>query len=155
MDALEWLREDHRTICRLFRELEKAKFREGAQRRDLARRIVEETRIHAALEEELFYPLLRKEVPDAKESILEALEEHALISHLLSQIERMTGKEERFEAKVAVLRENVEHHIEEEETGIFHDAGKGLGERRLQNLGERLAAAKERKERPLEKTGTD
>jgi hemerythrin-like domain-containing protein len=142
MDAITLLKDDHKTVERLFKRFEKAGPRAYAEKRDLADRICEELSRHAAVEEQLFYPVTRATVPGVEDVALESLEEHHIVKWVLSELDDMDVRDERFVAKMTVLIENVRHHVEEEEGDYFPKVREELGRKELQELGEAMAEAK-------------
>jgi hemerythrin superfamily protein len=144
MDAITILREDHKRVEKLFKQFEKLDKNDGGTRekRGVVEQIVRELAQHAAIEEQVFYPSVRKEVADSDDTILEGLEEHHIVKWTLSELDGMTGDEERYDAKVTVLIESVRHHVEEEEGELFPQVREALGRKRLQEMGEALEAAR-------------
>ena len=142
MDAITLLKEDHRTVEQLFKRFEQAGDRAHVQKRQIVDRIIEELSVHAAIEEKVFYPVARTTVPDTEDIALESLEEHHVVKWLLAELVDMDPAQERFDAKVTVLIENVRHHVEEEESEFFPKVRKELGRNDLADLGDRLADAK-------------
>jgi hemerythrin superfamily protein len=143
MDGIVLLKEDHKTVKRLFREFEKThKDATPAAKRALVDTIVKELTTHAYIEETIFYPAARAGVPETTDHVLESVEEHHVVAWLLSELTRLDPADETYDAKVTVLIENVEHHAEEEETEWFPQVRKALGRNRLAELGEQMAAAK-------------
>jgi hemerythrin-like domain-containing protein len=141
-DAITVLVDDHRAVDALFKRFEKASEGAVATRRDLASQMIRELSIHAAIEEQLFYPRLRATGKGMKDDVLEALEEHHVAKELLAEIEKLPPDNERFAPKVKVLIETVRHHIEEEESDLFPRARKALREDELVEIGEGLQALK-------------
>ncbi len=111
-DAVQLLTDDHRRVEQLFKEFENA--RDDAPKEELARRICTELKVHSILEEEILYPALRGKIEDA--DLDEALVEHDGAKLLINEIEAGSAADTFFEAKVKVLKEQIEHHIEEEES---------------------------------------
>ncbi len=142
MDAITFLKDDHRSVEQLFKRFEQAGERAHVQKRQIVDRIVEELSVHAAIEEQVFYPVARAAVPDTEDIVLESLEEHHVVKWLLSELVDMDPAHERFDAKVTVLIENVRHHIEEEESDFFPKVREQLGRNELAELGETLANSK-------------
>ncbi len=142
MDAITLLRDDHKTVEQLFKRFEKAGDNAHVEKRQIVDRIIEELSKHAAIEEQLFYPVARATVEDVEDITLESLEEHHIVKWVLSELSDMDPTDERFDAKVTVLIENVRHHIEEEETEFFPKVRKDLGRSALADLGKALAEAK-------------
>ncbi len=94
--------------------------------------------VHTYIENEGLYPQVRKQVPDLESDILESYEEHHVADVLCAELADMTPDDERFTAKVTVLIESVEHHIEEEESAWFPDVREALGRKELQQIGARM-----------------
>ena len=115
-DAIEMLKEDHRKVKKLFEEFEHAE--EDQVKERIVENTVQELEIHAALEEEIFYPAAEAQVGE-KESIDEAREEHHVVKLLIGELKKMSADDERYDAKYTVLAESVKHHIEEEESELF------------------------------------
>jgi hypothetical protein len=150
-DAIALLKQDHRTVEDLFEQFEKASG-EGRKQK-LARQICMELIIHSKIEEEIFYPACEGKVEE--DLIKEAYVEHDGAKVLIAEIEAGDGQsDEYFDAKVKVLQEQIEHHVEEEEKrmeGMFAQARKaGLD---MDSLGEQLAARKEELQREIAATG--
>ncbi|CAN5604182.1 hypothetical protein BH10ACT1_BH10ACT1_18960 [soil metagenome] len=142
MDAITLLKDDHKTVEKLFKRFEKAGDNAYAEKRQVADRIVEELSKHAAIEEMLFYPVTRATVPETEDIVLESLEEHHIVKWVLSEIDKMDVEDERFDAKVTVLIENVRHHVEEEESEYFPKVREELGRKALTELGDAMVEAK-------------
>jgi hemerythrin superfamily protein len=143
MEALALLQKDHESVKKLFTRFESAR---GAKKA-VADRIIFELSVHAAVEEQLFYPSLRAaaesaEIEEADEQVLEALEEHRVAKILLAELEGMDEENERFEAKMAVLMESVRHHIKEEEGPLFRFARRLLPKAQRDLLGAAMQEAK-------------
>ena len=98
--------------------------------------------MHEAIEEEIFYPAL-KEHPKAKDLVLEAYEEHNVVDMVMKEIEGVAYDDETWGAKLTVMKENVEHHIGEEEDEMFKQARQVFSKEELADLGERMAARKD------------
>src|SRR6478736_5091935 len=142
MDAITLLKNDHRSVEKLFKRFEQAGDKAYAEKQKLVDRIIEELSQHAAIEEQVFYPVARATVPDTEDLALESLEEHHIVKWVLSEIDGMDPHDERFDAKVTVLIENVRHHVEEEESDFFPKVRDQLGRKALVDLGEALTEAK-------------
>jgi hemerythrin superfamily protein len=142
-DAVELIKSDHRKVEQLFREFEEAGDRAYKTKQELVGQIVEELEVHAAIEEEIYYPAVEaKARKDGKELIAEAVEEHHVVKVLLGELGSMSSEDEAFDAKVTVLTENVRHHVEEEESELLPQSEKILGTDELTRLGEQMAARK-------------
>jgi hypothetical protein len=138
-DALKLLSEDHRKVEELFEQFEKASG--DGKKEEIARQICTELKVHAMIEEEIFYPALRGKIDD--DDLDEAMVEHDGAKLLINDIEAGGPDEDYYDAKVKVLQEQIEHHVEEEEKqrdNIFTQARKTDVD--LAALGEQMAARK-------------
>ena len=142
MDAITLLKNDHKTVEALFKRFEKAGDNALAEKRAVVDQIIEELAIHAAIEEQLFYPVTRATVPETEAIVLESLEEHHIVKWVLSELDSMDPQDERFDAKVTVLIENVRHHVKEEEQEYFPKVRDELGRNALEDLGDAMVSAK-------------
>lgn len=139
--AIEMLMADHRKVEDLFEQYEVAKDAEDESRKDIAATLCNEITVHAAVEEEIFYPWLRDTLEDDDMDMVEEAEiEHAGAKDLVSQIEEAPTVDAVFDAKVKVLGEYIKHHVREEENEIFPSVS---GEREaLDGLGRQMEARK-------------
>jgi hemerythrin superfamily protein len=142
MDAITLLKQDHKTVEGLFKKFEKTGPNAHKTQRDLADRIIKELSVHAAIEEQVFYPAIREAVPDTEDHVLESLEEHHIVKWVASELDSMNPDHERFRAKMTVLIENVRHHVEEEEGELFPEVRQAMGRKALGQIGEQLEEAK-------------
>ena len=149
-DAVALLKEDHRTVEDLFAQFEKA--RGEGRKQELATEICTELTIHAQIEEEIFYPACEGKVEE--ELLKEAYVEHDGAKVLIAQIMAGEPSDEFYDAKVTVLQEQIEHHVEEEEKrleGLFSQArAAGLD---MDALGEELRTRKEQLKTEIEANG--
>ena len=141
MDAITLLREDHRKLKALLRELEPTTERAVKTRAELFARIKVDLTAHEIVEEEVFYPTL-KQHPRAKEIVLEGYEEHDVVDTLMGELDAMSVEDETWGPKAKVMIENIEHHIEEEEGDMFVKARQVMDRNELRELGEVMAARK-------------
>src|SRR5437868_6748771 len=147
-DAISQLKEDHDKVKSLFDEFEKANGR--AAKRSIARQAIAELKIHAALEEEIFYPAVRAQLET--QVMNEADEEHHVAKVLIAELEKMDGRGDHYDAKFVVLAENVRHHIKEEEGEMlpearrleidFEELGQEMLRRRKQLMGKSVRPRK-------------
>jgi hemerythrin superfamily protein len=139
-DAIALLKADHRKVEELFEQFEGASG--SAKKQKIAQQICLELTVHAQIEEEIFYPACEGKVEE--DLIKEAYVEHDGAKVLIAEIEAGSPEDEYYDAKVKVLSEQIEHHVEEEEKrmeGMFSQARKaGLD---MDTLGEQLRARKE------------
>lgn len=145
-DVLQMLREDHKKVQTLFEEFERTEKKEA--KKGITDNASMELMTHMELEEELFYPELEKQGGEAEEMIAEAEEEHHVVKLIISELADMRAGDSHYDAKMKVMAENVQHHIEEEESQVFPLAEK-LGRERLNMLGNDLMRAKERHEKEM------
>lgn len=148
-NAIELLKSDHENVKELLAEIMKTTNRAVKKRQELLRKIEHELKIHARIEEEVFYPALKKagKKEDAQ-MYFEAIEEHRAVEDLvLPDLKKTDVSSEQFSGRVKVLKELVEHHLEEEESDMFPRAQELLGEERLMELGEQMAELKAEKAR--------
>ena len=142
MDAITLLKTDHKAVEKLFKEFEKAGPGANVVRRKIVDQITEELSVHAAIEEQHFYPAVRALVEGQEEMTLESIEEHHVVKWVLSELEGRDPSDERFEPKVTVLIELVRHHVKEEETELFPAVRVAVGRKKLAELGSIMAEAK-------------
>jgi hemerythrin-like domain-containing protein len=142
MDAMSMLKEDHRKVKKILAELESTTERGVKTREELFTKVKQELVIHEAIEEEIFYPAL-KEHPKTKDIALEAYEEHHVVDTVMAEIEGVAYDDEKWGAKFTVMKENLEHHIEEEEGEMFKQARQVFDQDELAQLGESMKARKE------------
>ncbi len=140
VDAITLLTEDHENVKQMFEQYEGLGDRAHATKKKLATQICTELTKHATAEEEIFYPAMRAATKSNEDLVDEATVEHASAKDLIAQIMEMEPTEDLFDAKVKVLSELIEHHVEEEEGEMFPKAREaGLD---LELLGQQLAERK-------------
>ncbi|HZN12113.1 MAG TPA: hemerythrin domain-containing protein [Blastocatellia bacterium] len=140
MDAIELLKKDHRKVSELFKQAEAA---EGEARKEqLFEKIKTELETHTHIEETVFYPALERH-EELKDLVLEAYEEHKQVKTLIREIGQLVEGSEKFDAKLKVMGENVEHHVEEEEEEMFPKVRKLMSATQLGQLGKELEEAKQ------------
>ncbi|MFF8835937.1 hemerythrin domain-containing protein [Streptomyces sp. NPDC015130] len=143
MDAIVLLREDHKTVEKLFKAFEKTEDEDTAERRRIVDEVIEELTVHAWIEEQYSYPAVRETAPNIKDHVPESVEEHHAVVWTLSELKAMDASDDRFKAKTTVSMGQVRHHVEEEEQDRFPDVRKAMGRNRLQELCAQLEDAKE------------
>ena len=137
-DAIVMLKKDHQEVRRLFREFDTLGDDAVKRRGELATKILEELTVHTYLENEVMYPEVRSLLPDLDDDVLESYEEHHVADVLCMELSTMQPDDDHFVAKMTVLKENVEHHMEEEEQEWFPKVREGLGRKQLQDMGQRM-----------------
>lgn len=145
MDAIQLLKNDHKEVESLFKELEGLSPTAKASRKKIFEQIDQALTVHAKIEETIFYPAVKKRAnrdKEAKEEVLEAYEEHSNVKAMIKKLEETDPADETYEAKLEVLHELVKHHVKEEEHALFPEAKSLLDKEELQALGEELEEAK-------------
>jgi Trp operon repressor len=138
MDPFELLKKDHQTVSKLFERIEAAT---GRAKLEIFQRIKDELELHTHIEEVIFYPALEKE-NQTRDLTLEAYEEHRVVKKLLGELDAARSVTDEWKAKLTVLKENVEHHVDEEENELFDKANDVLTGEEAESLGERMKAEK-------------
>ncbi len=142
MNALTMLEEDHAKVKDLLAGLEATTERGVKIRAELFATIKGELTLHETIEEEIFYPALKAH-PKAKDIVLEGYEEHHVVDLLMGELERMDVTDEAWGPKALVMKENIEHHIEEEEGEMFKQARQVFDSGELEALGGRMLELKQ------------
>ena len=115
-DAVELLTNDHAEVEQMFRQIESLP--DGDAKDELVAEVIRELSVHAAVEEQVLYPAMRKALPDGDTLVQEAIEEHQRVKETLAAIERAETPAER-EPQLVRLMGDVRHHVDEEETELF------------------------------------
>lgn len=139
-NAVTMLKADHAAVKRLLRELSETGDRAAKQRENLAARIERELKMHAQLEEEIFYPAFKAAAKgtEAEDLFFEASEEHHLVDMVLPALMAANPKSHEFAAKAKVLKDLIEHHVKEEEGQMFAQARELFDDDQLRELGEMM-----------------
>jgi len=137
MDALTLLTDDHGKVKKLLRDLEATSDRAIKTRQTLFEKVKSELTVHEFIEEEIFYPELKAH-PKAKAIVLEGFEEHNVVDTLMGELSDLAFDDETWIAKFTVMKENIEHHIEEEEGEMFTKARSVFDRAELEDLGSRM-----------------
>ena len=143
MDAIALLKADHDKVKKILAEGERTTERGEKTRTELFATLKGEMIVHERIEEEIFYPTL-KEHPKAREIVLEGFEEHHVVDEIMSELESTDVTDETWGAKFKVMKENIEHHIEEEEGEMFKQARAVFDRQELEELGTRMEELKQR-----------
>jgi hemerythrin superfamily protein len=157
-DAITLLSADHAKVKKLFKEFQDLKEEDGSaeDKSALVTQICNELEVHAKIEEEIFYPAVRKAIDDG-DLMDEALVEHAGAKELIAQLEDMSPDDELYDAKVTVLGEQIQHHVKEEEGEMFPKAkkakvdGEALGVQMTERKAELMAELESDEEAPKAK----
>jgi hemerythrin-like domain-containing protein len=141
MNVFTLLKADHKKVAGIMEKIDSTTERGVKTREDLFTQLKTELDVHAHIEETIFYPELEK-ADETHDITLEAFEEHRIVKQLLGELEEMDKGDEQWTARFTVLKENVEHHVEEEEGEMFPKARKVLGEEKAEIIGARMEAEK-------------
>jgi hypothetical protein len=141
LDAITLLKNDHDELKKHLEDGEHTTGRAVKSRADILRTVAALLTAHERIEEEIFYPALQ-EHPKAKEIVLEGYQEHHVVDLIIGELEEMPENDERWGAKFKVMKENVEHHIEEEEGDMFKIASRVFTPEELEHLGLRMEQLK-------------
>jgi hypothetical protein len=147
MDAITLLKTDHEKVSGIFEKLEETTERAEKTREELFLKLKQELDLHAHIEETIFYPVLKK-AEETREITMEGIQEHHAVKTLLRELSAMGVTSETWTAKLKVLKENVEHHVEEEEGEMFKSAREVLSQEQLEELGA-LMEQEKRQQKPL------
>jgi hemerythrin-like domain-containing protein len=143
--ATTMLKAEHDEVRQLFKEFEGSSENARSSRKRIADEVSKKLDVHAQLEEKIFYPACEKlQDEQARKMVGESFEEHLIVKRLIAELAPLDASDEKFESKFTVLKENVEHHADEEERDLFPVAEKELGDERLEELGAELARMKQR-----------
>ncbi len=149
MNALELLKDQHEEVKALFARIEETV--DPEEKDELIQELSDNLAAHATIEEQLFYPAAYGS--STKELLAEAVEEHLAAKRIIADLLDLTSKDESFDAKVKVLKEQIEHHVHEEESELFPEVHRTMAEEELEALGEQMDELFEREmdEDPSEK----
>ena len=145
MDVIKLLKEDHKKVKKMLDELESTTERAANTRAQLFAKIQSELKLHELAEEEIVYPAFREQCK-LKDIVLEGYEEHHVVNLIMDEIDHEAVTDETWAAKVKVMKENVEHHVEEEEEKMFPLARKLFKDEELEMLGQRVEQRKRQKQ---------
>jgi hemerythrin-like domain-containing protein len=142
MDAFKLLKDDHDRFKSMLKEIDATTERAVKTRPEMLADLKQRLTVHETIEEEILYPTL-EEFAKTKDIALEGFEEHHVVDEIMAELEATSADDETWAAKFTVMKENLEHHIEEEETDMFPKGRKVLGEEEVEELGDRMAARKD------------
>jgi hemerythrin superfamily protein len=145
MDAIVLLKNDHKTVEKLFKQFEKQRKDKNSDpkaKAALVAEIIQELTTHTYIEETIFYPAARTAAPNTSDHVLESFEEHHVVTWMLSELAGLDPADESYDAKMTVLMENVRHHVEEEEQDWFPKVREAMGRKILQELAGQMEDAK-------------
>lgn len=141
MDVFKLLKQDHAEVAKLFKKLEQSSEGASKTREKTFKQLARELAVHTQLEEELLYPRLREE-ESLRDAVDEALEEHHVADRTLEELSGLAVDDEQWHAKLTVLKEMIEHHVEEEEKELFPKAAKAIDKDEAAEMGRMVAEEK-------------
>ena len=143
MHAVDLLIADHDKVRKLFKDFERAK--DGHEKRRIAQEVFLELELHTKVEEEYFYPSLKRRATteELRDLLDESVEEHHVADALIQELKVMSTTDSHYDAKFTVLQENIEHHADEEEREMLPDARRILGQEFGEELGAKMQARKD------------
>lgn len=141
MNAIDLLRQQHRDIEDLFDQFDELDDDDFESRRDLVQELADLFAIHSTIEETIFYPATKS--ARTEELLNEAIAEHTSVKRILNDLLTLEPDDPRFDAQVRVAREQIEHHVEEEEEDLFDKAERMLDEEELEELGAEMQSTAE------------
>lgn len=141
MDALNFLKHQHREVEALFKKA--IGTQDAMERSETFKKIDRSLRVHSLIEEDIFYPELKRraEKSEHRMEVAEAYEEHSLVKTSIEGLERMDPHQEQYEAKLHVLKNLVQQHVDEEEGSMFKLAHHLFTKEELEEMGNRLKEA--------------
>jgi hemerythrin superfamily protein len=142
MDALALLKTDHDKVKKMLTDGESTTERGEKTRTELFEMLKAEMMIHERIEEEIFYPALKSH-PKAADIVLEGYEEHHVVDEIMGELGATPVTDETWGAKFKVMKENIEHHIDEEEGEMFKQARQVFDDGELEELGKRMEELKQ------------
>ena len=134
MEATKLLKQQHDEVKELFKRFEASE--DDSQRQELFEQIADDFAAHGEIEEKIFYPAVY--VGELKEKLQEAVEEHLAAKRVVADLLEMEPADEQFDAKMKVLKELIEHHVEEEEGELFPLIRQSFAREELETLGEQM-----------------
>jgi len=141
VDAMELLKNDHEQVKKILEEIDSTTEKGVKTREELFTKFKSEMTVHERIEEEIFYPRLTEQAK-TKEIALEGFEEHHVVDMVMAELDDVPFDDETWGAKFTVMKENIEHHVEEEEGEMFKLARQALESDELEELGARMEARK-------------
>jgi hemerythrin HHE cation binding domain-containing protein len=142
MDAIALLKADHDKVKKMLADGEETTERAEKTRTELFDTLKAEMMIHERIEEEIFYPALKSH-PRARDIVLEGYEEHHVVDEIMGELEATAVTDDTWGAKFKVMKESIEHHIEEEEADMFQQARQVFDTDELGALGARMMELKQ------------
>jgi hemerythrin superfamily protein len=143
MDATRLLEQDHREVEQLFERFKDATG-DTQQKGKIVDEIIKELSIHAAIEEEVFYPAVKEAVPDGEGLVDHSLDEHQEVKELLAELDRMSPEDAGYHQKVEKVISDVSEHVQEEEGEMFPKFREAISPTKLEEIGAQLAQAKKK-----------
>ena len=148
MDALSLLKLDHDKVKGVIAQIEETTARATKKREELFQGLVDDLTVHERIEEEIFYPTVGKH-EKAKDIVLESYVEHEVVDDLTDEISTLEADDDKWLPTFKVFKENLEHHIKEEEDELFPKVREIFSKEELEEMGGQMAALKEQAQQEL------
>lgn len=144
MDVFDIIREDHQAVQKILDDMQETTSRAQQRRKEDVTKFTQLIEPHMMAEEEVFYPQARERGESKlKEHIIEAFDEHRIAKMVLTELQKMNPQDEAWLPKAKVLKDLIEHHIEEEEGELFTEARKALNQQQIQLITQQFQEAKD------------
>jgi hemerythrin-like domain-containing protein len=144
MDPIELIKEDHRRVEALFEKYGALEEEETEQKKELAETIMDELEAHTEMEETIVYPAFQEAFDDTDErKVEEAYAEHGVAKNLIEELRSLMPDDPQYDAKMMVLKENIMHHVEEEESELLPSAEEAVSSEEMARIGEEMQAFKD------------
>lgn len=142
MNIFELLKKDHVKVKQILQQMCETTPRATKKRQELLQQLITELQMHEKIEESIFYPPLKNN-NNTKQLTLEAYEEHHAVDDLIEKLFKLEVSDERWLAILTVIKENLYHHIQEEENRLFLKAQEEIGEEELSSMAQTAQAMKQ------------
>ncbi|NLD72428.1 MAG: hemerythrin domain-containing protein [Chloroflexi bacterium] len=146
MDVFEIIHNDHEAVQKILTDLEETTSRAHQKRKEGLAKFTQEIEPHMLAEEEVFYPQIQdagKDETEVRQHVIEGYDEHRLAKMVLSELQQMDTQDEAWAPKLKVLKDLIEHHIEEEESEIFEGAREVLNQNQIDQVTKQFQQAKD------------
>lgn len=145
MNPIKLLKEDHRTVLNLIKEIEQTSDTAVKTREKLFTKLFELIKKHEKMEEKVLYPAA-EDKPEMHDLVKEAYEEHHVVDNILKEATKIAADSDDWKAKITVMRENLEHHIKEEEEALFPKVEQSFDKQSLEEFGDKMVKIKQQDE---------
>jgi hemerythrin-like domain-containing protein len=145
MDVFDIIREDHQAVQKILNDMQETSSRATQRRQEDVTKFTQLIEPHMMAEEEVFYPQARERGESKlREHVIEAYDEHRIAKMVLAELQKMSPQDEAWLPKAKVLKDLIEHHIEEEEGELFEEARKALNQQQIQQITQQFHQTKDK-----------